>query len=65
MDNPYIRLTQEFNHGRFRAILASGQAVVLYRLALRHGLTVVHVDRDYPALARIAPLSQRPLRASA
>jgi hypothetical protein len=33
--------------------------------ALRHGLTVVHVDRDYPALARIAPLSQRPLRPSA
>jgi hypothetical protein len=34
MDNPYIRLTQEFNHGRLRGILASGQAVVLYRLAI-------------------------------
>jgi len=34
MDNPYIRLTQEFNNGRLRAILASGQAVVLYRLAI-------------------------------
>jgi len=34
MDNPYIRLTQEFNHDRMRAILASGQAVVLYRLAI-------------------------------
>jgi predicted nucleic acid-binding protein len=33
--------------------------------ALRHGLTVVHVDRDYTALARIAPLSQRALRPSA
>jgi hypothetical protein len=33
--------------------------------ALRHDLTVVHVDRDYAALARIAPLNQRPLRASA
>lgn len=33
--------------------------------ALRHGLTVVHVDRDYGALARITPLSQRPLRTSA
>lgn len=33
--------------------------------ALRHGLTVVHVDRDYGALARIAPLSQRSLRTSA
>ena len=29
MDNPYVRLTREFNHGRLRAILASGQAVVL------------------------------------
>jgi len=34
MDNPYIRLTHEFNDGRLRAILASGQAVVLYRLAI-------------------------------
>jgi len=34
MDNPYVRLTQEFNDGRLRAILASGQAVVLYRLAI-------------------------------
>jgi len=29
MDNPYVRLTHEFNDGRLRAILASGQAVVL------------------------------------
>ena len=34
MENPYIRLTHEFNDGRLRAILASGQAVVLYRLAI-------------------------------
>ena len=34
MDNPYIRLTREFNDGRLRAILASGQAVVFYRLAI-------------------------------
>jgi hypothetical protein len=34
MDNPYIRLTQELNHGRLRALLAAGQAVVLYRLAI-------------------------------
>ena len=44
MDNPYIRLTQEFNHGRLRAILASGQAVVLYRLAImsKDGDWLVH-----------------------
>lgn len=34
MDNPYVRLTNEFNDGRLRAILSSGQAVVLYRLAI-------------------------------
>lgn len=27
--------------------------------ALRHGLTILHHDRDYPALARISPLSTR------
>lgn len=32
--NIYLRLTREFNAGRTRAILAGGQAVVLYRLAI-------------------------------
>jgi hypothetical protein len=27
--------------------------------ALRHDLTVVHRDRDYPTLARVSPLRQR------
>ena len=27
--------------------------------ALRHGLTLLHRDRDYPQLARIAPLDER------
>jgi predicted nucleic acid-binding protein len=27
--------------------------------AIRHHLTVVHCDRDFPAIAKIAPLSQR------
>ena len=30
--------------------------------ALRHGLTVVHVDRDFGLLAQVAPLEQRSLR---
>lgn len=31
--------------------------------ALRHGLTVLHHDRDFPMLARISPLTERdPLR---
>ena len=31
--NVYFQLTQEFNDGGLRAILSSGQAVVLHRLA--------------------------------
>jgi hypothetical protein len=34
MDNPYVELTTEFNHRRLRAVLSSGQAVVLHRLAI-------------------------------
>jgi hypothetical protein len=30
----YLELTRKFNSGRTRAILASGQAVVLHRLAI-------------------------------
>jgi hypothetical protein len=32
--NPYLDLTREFNAGRLRAVIASGQAVVLHRLAI-------------------------------
>ena len=32
--NPYVELTTAFNRGRFRAVLSSGQAVVLHRLAV-------------------------------
>jgi hypothetical protein len=32
--NIYLRLTKQFNAGRSRALLAGGQAVVLYRLAM-------------------------------
>ncbi|NJL28680.1 MAG: hypothetical protein HC897_12705 [Thermoanaerobaculia bacterium] len=34
MENPYVDLTLAFNRGRLRAILSSGQAVVLYQLAV-------------------------------
>lgn len=33
-ENIYLKLTDEFNAGRLRAILSGGQAVVLHRLAL-------------------------------
>jgi hypothetical protein len=34
MDNPYLELTRQFNRGRLRALLSSGQAVVVHRLAI-------------------------------
>jgi hypothetical protein len=34
MENPYLELTEEFNRGRLRALLSSGQAVVVHRLAI-------------------------------
>lgn len=34
MENPYLELTKSFNLGRLRAILSSGQAVVLHKLAV-------------------------------
>jgi hypothetical protein len=34
MSNPYLDLTAELNRGRLRALLSSGQAVVVHRLAV-------------------------------
>ncbi|HXO29812.1 MAG TPA: hypothetical protein VOA80_20850 [Thermoanaerobaculia bacterium] len=34
MNNPYLALTEEFNRGRLRALLSSGRAVVVHRLAI-------------------------------
>lgn len=34
MSNPYLELTEELNRGRLRALLSSGQAVVVHRLAI-------------------------------
>lgn len=34
MSNPYLDLTEEFNRGRLRVLLSSGQAVVVHRLAI-------------------------------
>lgn len=53
MNNPYLELTTAFNQGRLRALLSSGQAVVVHRLAImskdgdwvlrEDGETVAHV----------------------
>lgn len=34
MTNPYLDLTRSFNRGRLRALISSGQAVVVHRLAI-------------------------------
>lgn len=34
MNNPYLELTETFNQGRLRALISSGQAVVVHRLAI-------------------------------
>jgi predicted nucleic acid-binding protein len=39
----------------------SGVDCLIAACALRHALTVVHVDRDFELLARVAPLKQRGL----
>ncbi len=40
-DNVYLRLTREMNEGRLRAVISSGQAVVL------HGLAIMSKDGDW------------------
>ena len=40
----------------------SGVDCLIAACALRHGLTVLHCDRDFPALARVSPLSERQVR---
>jgi predicted nucleic acid-binding protein len=37
----------------------SGVDCLIAACALRHALTVVHVDRDFDLIARVAPLQQR------
>jgi hypothetical protein len=59
MDNPYIGLTQEFNQGRRRAILASGQAVVLYRLAIMSKDGDWILNEDAEALAHVLSVLAR------
>jgi hypothetical protein len=53
MTNPYLDLTAAFNRGRLRALVSSGQAVVLHRLAImsKDGDWVLREDMD--ALAHV------------
>jgi len=42
----------------------SGVDCLIAVCAIRHGLTVLHADRDFPALARVSPLQERNANAS-
>ena len=46
--NIYLELTEDFNRGRQRAIICSGQAVVLHRLAImsKDGDWILREDQD-------------------
>ena len=46
--NIYVKLTKEFNQGRLRAIICSGQAVVLHRLAImsKDGDWIIREDEE-------------------
>lgn len=48
MTNPYVELTDRFNRGRRRALVSSGQAVVLHRLAImsKDGDWILREDQD-------------------
>lgn len=48
MTNPYLDLTDQFNRGRRRALVSSGQAVVLHRLAImsKDGDWVLREDEE-------------------
>src|SRR5688500_14729852 len=48
MGNPYLDLTAEFNAGRMRCLLSSGQAVVVHRLAItsKDGDWIVREDDE-------------------
>lgn len=47
-DNPYFDISEEFNAGRLRCILSSGQAVVMHRLAImsKDGDWIVREDDE-------------------
>lgn len=46
--NVYVRLTEEFNRGRVRAMISSGQAVVLHNLAImsKDGDWIIRQDEE-------------------
>ena len=59
----YLDAVQLYRRARRAGItVRSSVDCLIAACAIRHGLTVLHDDRDYPALARISDLRQQPLR---
>ena len=51
---------QLYRAGRRKGLtVRSGTDCLIAACALRHGLTVLHHDRDFPKIARISPLQER------
>jgi len=48
---------------RLGLTVRSGIGCVIAACAIRHRVTVLHRDRDFPSLARVSPLQQREVRA--
>lgn len=56
----YLEAVDVYRRGRRAGItIRSGVDCLIAACAMRHGLTVLHNDRDYPAIARVSELEQR------
>ena len=56
----YLDAIDLYRRGRRAGVtVRSGVDCLIAACAIRHGLTVLHDDRDYPAIARISELQQR------
>ena len=56
----YLEAVDLYRRARRAGVtVRSGVDCVIAACAIRHGLTVLHNDRDYPALARVSELQQR------
>lgn len=61
-ENAYLDAADLYRRARRAGItVRSGVDCLIAACAIRHGLTVLHHDRDFDALARISELQQRPI----
>jgi hypothetical protein len=59
-DDVFLQAVELFRSARRGGLtIRSSVDCLIAACAIRHDLTVLHVDRDYPALARVSPLRER------